>query len=374
MELVNLHGGKEMKKRLLAVLLTATMVFAMTACGSSDDSATTEATTETTTEATTEEATTVDASEIKIGMVTDTGGVNDGAFNQSSWEGLVLAGEELGVTVNYLESQTDSDYTANIETFMDEGYDLIISVGYMLAEATYQAAEANPDQMFAIIDDTTCSDLPNVLCLMFEQAEASYLAGYVAGLETESGVVGFVLGMSSSVMHEFGYGFTAGVLAANPDATVVMADANSFGDSAMGKSLTTSMITEGADVVFHAAGGTGLGVIEAAQEAGIKAIGVDSDQSSLAPGTVITSALKRVDTASYDAAKAILEGTFETGIKVYDLASDGVGIVEDDSVLSAETLEALADAKSAILSGEIEVPNDQESFEAIYGADVYTLD
>ncbi len=352
-----------MKKKLLAVLLVASMVFAVTACGSS----------ETTTETTTEE-TSVDASEIKIGMVTDTGGVNDGAFNQSSWAGLELAAEELGVTVNYLESQTDSDYAANIETFVDEDYDLIICVGYMLAKATYQAAEAYPDQLFAIIDDTTCSDLPNVLCLMFEQAEASYLAGYIAGTETESDVVGFVLGMSSTVMHEFGYGFTAGVLDANPDATVTMADANAFGDPAIGKSLTTAMITDGADVVFHAAGGTGLGVIEAAQEAGIKAIGVDSDQSSLAVGTVITSALKRVDTASYDAAKAILEGTFESGIKVYDLASDGVGIVEDDEMLSDEALAALAEVKEAILAGEIVVPKDQESFEAIYGADVYILD
>lgn len=359
-----------MKKKLLAVLLVASMVFAVTACGSTDTS--TEETTDASTEASTEE--TVDASEIKVGMVTDTGGVNDGSFNQSSWSGLELAAADLGITVNYLESQTDSDYMANIETFIDEDYDLIICVGYMLAEATYQAAEAYPDQLFAIIDDSTCAELPNVQCLMFEQAEASYLAGYVAGLVTESDVVGFVLGMSSSVMHEFGYGFTAGVLDANEDATVTMADANSFGDSALGKSLTTAMITEGADVVFHAAGGTGLGVIEAAQESGIWAIGVDSDQSSLAEGTVITSALKRVDTASYDVSKSILEGTFESGLKVYDLVSDGVGIVEDEEMLSEEVLTALEEVKASILAGDISVPKDQESFEAIYGADAYTLD
>ncbi len=338
-------------KKLLAVVLMATMVLSMTACGSSSDSDT-----------------------IKVGMVTDTGGVNDGSFNQSSWEGLELAAEELGIEVNYIESQTDADYTANIETFIDEDYDLIISVGYMLAEATYNAAVAYPDQLFAIIDDSTCAELDNVQCLMFEQAEASYLAGYVAGLETESDVVGFVLGMASSVMHEFGYGYVAGVLDANPDATVTMANANSFGDSALGKSLTTAMITEGADVVFHAAGGTGLGVIEAAQESGIKAIGVDSDQSSLAVGTVITSALKRVDTASYDVAKSVLEGTFEAGLKVYDYESNGVGIVKDEELLSAETLAALEEVEASILAGEISVPKDQESFEAIYGEEVYTLD
>lgn len=338
-------------RKLLAVLLVMVMMLSLVACGSSESSET-----------------------IKVGMVTDTGGVNDGSFNQSSWAGLELAAEELGIEVNYLESQTDADYAANIETFIDEGYDLIISVGYMLAEATYNAASANPDQLFAIIDDSTCAELDNVQCLMFEAAESSYLVGYLAGLETESDVVGFVLGMSSTMMNEFGYGYAAGVLDANPDATVTMANANSFADPSLGKSLTTAMITEGADIVYHAAGGTGLGVIEAAQESGIKAIGVDTDQSSLAEGTVITSALKRVDVASYEVAKEVLEGTFEAGLKVFDLASGGVGIVEDDTLVSAETLAIIEELSAAIISGEITVPKDQESFEAIYGEDVYTID
>ena len=185
-------------------------------------------------------------------------------------------------------------------------------------------------QKFAIIDDSTNADLPNVACLMFEQAQASYLVGYIAGLATEANNVGFVVGMATPVMHEFGYGYVAGAIDANPDVKVQMSNANSFADPAQGKSNATAMITNGADVIFHAAGGTGLGVIEACKEANIKAIGVDSDQSVLAPEHIITSALKRVDNASYDIAKAVLEGTYKAGVITYDLASSGVDYVASD--------------------------------------------
>lgn len=311
---------------------------------------------------------------VKIGMVTDTAGVNDGSFNQSAWAGLILAEEELGVEVSYLESESEEDYATNIDVFIEEDYDLIITMGYLLAEATYEAAKANPDQLFANVDDTTCEELDNVQCLMFESAESSYLAGYIAGLETESNIVGFVLGKDSTMMQEFGYGFTAGVLDANADAEVIMANADTFTDTEVGRELASEMVTEGADIIYHAAGGAGLGVIEVAQESGIKAIGVDSDQSDLAEGTVITSALKRVDIACYEAAQSVLEGEFENGIKVFDLASGGVDIVEDDTLVSAETLILISKLKESIISGDIIVSKTQEDFEAIYGSEVYTID
>lgn len=341
-----------MLKRILSVILVAAMVVSMAACGGG--------------------ANTDSKDTIKVGMVTDTGGVNDGSFNQSSWAGLTRAGEELGIEVSYLESKTDADYAANVETLLDEDCDLIIGVGYMLATAIRKAAEENPEQKFAIIDDSTCADLPNVACLMFEQAQASYLVGYIAGLTTETDNVGFVLGMASPVMHEFGYGYVAGVLDANPEATVQLSNANAFGDPAQGKSNANAMITNGADIIFHAAGGTGLGVIEACKEADIKAIGVDSDQSVLAPEHIITSALKRVDTASYDIAKAVLEGTYTSGVITYDLASTGVDYVASD-LLADDVKTTLEDVKAKILSGEIVVPKTQEDFEAKYG-EVYTLD
>ncbi|MFR1834011.1 MAG: BMP family lipoprotein [Lachnospiraceae bacterium] len=386
-----------MKKSAVAVLLAASMALSMTACGGSSDETTAAATeaTEAATTAAEAETTTAaesdaesseaetkaeakgtpvkDPSEFKVGMVTDVGGVNDGSFNQSSWEGLQRAGEELGIQVNYLESKNDADYTPNIENFVDEDYDLIISVGYMLSDATRKAAEAYPDQQFAIIDDAANSDLPNVTCLMFEQAQSSYLVGYVAGKVTESNKVGFVIGMASDSMHQFGYGYLAGVKDANPDAEILQYNANAFNDPATGKSATTKMVTDGADVVFHAAGGTGLGVIEGCKENGIWAIGVDSDQSSIAPETILTSAMKRVDNASFDVAEAALYGTLEGGVKTYDITTAGVDIAPTTDNLTPELLSEIEDVKAKIASGEIVVPNNKADFEAAYG-DIYTLD
>ena len=313
-----------------------------------------------------------DGEEFKAGLVTDVGGVNDGSFNQSAWEGLQRAAEEFGIEANYLESSTDADYTPNIETFIDEEYDLIISVGYMLADATKAAAEANPDCKFAIIDDASI-DLDNVTCLMFRQEQGSYLVGYVAGLMTESNNIGFVIGMANDTMNQFGYGYCAGALDANPDITIQQFNVNSFADSATGKTNANTAITNGADIIFHAAGATGLGVIEACQEAGIKAIGVDSDQSSIAPDTIITSAMKRVDISVYDSVVALMDGTLEGGVKTYDLAAGGVDIAPTQDLLPEEVIKAVDEVKEKIISGEITVPSNKEEFEAAHG-DAYELD
>ena len=348
-----------MKKRILALLMCATMVFGLVACGggSSDEGANNDGA----------------AEKIKVGLVTDVGGVNDGSFNQSAWEGLQKAEADLGIEVKYLESKGDADYTPNIETFVDEEYDLIICVGYMLAAATMEAAEAYPDQQFAIIDDATCAELPNVTCLMFKQEQSSYLVGYVAGMMTEKDNVGIVLGMATENMHLFGYGFLAGVVDANPDATIQQFNANSFADPSIGKTNATTAVTNGADIVFHAAGGTGNGVIEGCKEAGIMAIGVDADQSPLAPETIITSAMKRVDNAVYDCAKAAKEGTLEAGVKVYDITNGGVDIAPTQDLLPAEVISAVEDVKAKLLDGTIVVPDSKDAFEAKYG-EIYVLD
>lgn len=341
-----------MLKRILSTMLATIMVVSMIGCGSTKD--------------------TVAGGTFKVGMVTSVGGVNDGSYSQSAWEGLTKAEKELGVEVTYLESKTDSDYASNIETLVDEEYDVIMGVGFQLADAIAAAAEEYPEQKFVIIDDSTHAGLPNLACLMFEQAQASYLVGYIAGMTTESNNVGFVLGMVSPVMHEFGYGFTAGVLAANPDAKVQMANANSFVDSAIGKSLATSMITDGADVIFHAAAGTGLGVIEACKESDIYAIGVDFDQNYLAPEHVITSALKQVNEVAYMVCEQVISDSFQTGITVYDLENEGVGYADCD-LISDEVRTAVEEVKAKIISGEIIVPKTQKDFEALHG-NVYTLD
>ena len=362
-----------MKKKILSVLMCAAMAVSLMACGgaSSDSSSSNSGEAG----AASEGGAAADNSEIKIGLVTDVGGVNDQSFNQSAWTGLQNAEKELGVTVNYLESKTDADYNANIESFIDEDYDLIICVGYMLADATRTAAEANPDVKFAIIDDNTNADLDNVTCITFKAEQSSYLVGYVAGLTTEKNNVGIVLGMASETMHGFGYGYVAGVLDANPDCKVQQINANTFSDSAVGKTSANTMITNGADIIFQAAGATGIGVIEACNEAGdgIYAIGVDQDQAYLAPDSVLTSAMKSVDVSVYDTVNNLVNGTLEGGNVVYDLASNGVNIAPTQDLLTDDVIAAVEDVKAKIISGEIKVPSSQSEFEAAYG-DVYELD
>ena len=201
-----------MKKRMIAAFMAASMVASLAACGSSKPAETTAASAETTAasaEAATEaaaaettaaaEATGKDASDVKIGIVTDVGGVNDGSFNQSAWAGLSKAADELGFQASYLESHTDADYKPNIETYVDEDYDMIICIGYALADALKDESAANPDMKFAIVDDASLADVPNVTSLMFEQAQASYLVGYVAGKTTKTNTVGIVLSMATGI-------------------------------------------------------------------------------------------------------------------------------------------------------------------------------
>ena len=299
----------------------------------------------------------VSTAEVRIGLVTDVGGIHDNSFNQTSWEGLqALAKEDPSFEVSYLESRTDADYRTNINAFIDDGYDLIICVGYMLADATREAAEANPDQKFAVIDDDYNADLPNVACLMFAQEQASYLVGLVAGSVTETKTVGYVQGMVSESLNKYGIGYIAGVLEACPDATVLQVNANSFGDLAGGAAIALEMIGQGADVIFQAAGGTGMGVIEACNEEGVWAIGVDFDQSGFAPDFVITSAMKRVDVASQDIARAVKDGSYTAGVRMYDLSNGGVDLAPTRDHIPADFLEAVEKAKAAVIAGEKVVP------------------
>lgn len=377
-----------MKKRLLSMALSAVMVLSLAACGGQAKEAktSTASTSKTSTASTVSKAssamasnasktsdTTKASSDLKVGLITDVGGIHDHSFNETSWKGLEKAKTDFGVEINYLESKTDADYTSNIETFVDEEYDLIICVGFKLAEATKKAAEAHPETKFAIIDDASNAALPNVTCLTFKQEQASYLVGYVAGLMTKTNNVGFVLGMASDMMNKFGYGYLAGVYAANPKATVQQINANNFADPAIGKTSATTMITKGADIIFHAAGGTGVGVIQACQEAKKYAIGVDTDQSSLAPDTVITSAMKSVDNAVYDSVKQLVEGTLKGGEVVYDLAKGGVDIAPTTNLLSKDVLKKVEEIKAKILSGEVVVPGTKDEFEKEFG-DKYELD
>lgn len=337
-------------KKFLSVLLTVAMMISMFACVAMAE----------------------ETEPFRVAMVTDTGGINDQSFNALAWQGLQRAESELGCEVKYFESKTDADYEPNLNTAIDEGYDLIICIGWMMGDVLAEVAGQNPDQAFAIIDNGSVAD--NVTGVNFATEQCSYLVGVAAASMTKTNNVGFVIGMVSPLMNTFGYGYYAGVLDTNPEIVIQAYNANSYGDVAGGKAATIQMYTDGADIVYHAAGGTGLGVIEAAKEQGKLAIGVDQDQSYLAPEAVLTSAVKRVDNGVFNLCKAGVEGTLEAGDVMYDLSTGAVDIAETKDLMSEEAIAAVEAAREKILSGELVVPATAEAFDAAYGADVYTLD
>ena len=262
---------------------------------------------------------------ITVAMITDVAGVNDQSFNQSAWEGLQKAEKELGIEVKYLESKQDSDYATNIETLVDEDVDLILGVGMKLADAIKEGSELYPDQNFVLVDEEI--DASNVKNILFKAEESAYLAGLIAGKTTKTNNVGFIGGMELPVIDTFKYGYMAGVKAANPDAKVQAQYANSFTDQAKGKAIANQMYSNGADIVFTCGGDVGTGAIEAAKENGKYAIGVDRDQSDLAPQNVLTSAIKRVDAGVFETVKSYVNGTFEGGTTTtYGLEENAVGV------------------------------------------------
>lgn len=302
---------------------------------------------------------------IKIGMVADTGGVNDESFNQSAWEGLQKAKEELGVEIKLIESKQASDYLANIESLIDQDMDLVIGVGNTMANDIKTEAENYPDTQFVLIDETY-EDIPeNVTPVLFKENEATFLTGLIAGKMTKTNEVGFIGGMQNNVISRFEYGYMAGVKEANKDAEVKSQYAGTFGDAAKGKSLANQMYGNNVDIILSAAGATGLGAIEAAKEKDKYAIGVDRDQSSLAPENVLTSALKKVNVAVYDIVKELVDGKLKGGEnKVYGLKEDGVGIPESTkNLVPQEVLDYVNTMVEKVKNGEIKVPSNKEEYE-----------
>lgn len=310
---------------------------------------------------------------LKIGMSTDVGGVNDESFNASAWRGLTWAQEQLGVKVKYLESNSEADYVTNLNTFVRGDYDLIWGIGFAMADAIKKVAEQNPDSKFGIVDfayfDENGNNVTpaNVVAINFREEEGSFLVGVLAGLTTKTDKIGFIGGVEMDLIKKFEYGFKAGVKTVNPDAEILTGYANSFTDSAAGKTIANSMYDQGADVIYHAAGGVGKGLMEAAKERGkgYWAIGVDSDQHKLAPDNVLASMMKRVDNAVFDVAKKLTEGKFSGGeIVVYGLKEDGVGISESAKINTApEVLDQAEQYKQKIVAGEIKVPKTKEEYE-----------
>ena len=333
----------------LTTLAMATVVSAslLVGCSSSNESATDD--------------------KITVAMITDVAGVNDQSFNQSAWEGLQKAEKELGVEVKYLESKQDSDYATNIETLVDEDVDLILGVGMKLTDAIKEGAELYPDQKFVLVDEEI-KDAENVKSILFNAQESAYLAGLVAGRMTKTNSVGFIGGMELPVIDTFKYGFMAGVKAANPNAEVQSQYANSFTDQAKGKAIANQMYSNGADIVFTCGGDVGTGAIEAAKENGKFAIGVDRDQSDLAPEYVLTSAIKRVDVGVYETVKSYVDGLFEGGTTtVYGLEDNAVGIPDTTkNLVSQDILDYVAEQTEKLKNGEVVAPKTEEEYNAMF--------
>ena len=304
---------------------------------------------------------------IKVGMVADVGGINDESFNQSAWEGLQKAQKELGIEVKVIESKQASEYLGNIETLADDNMDLIIGVGNSMAGDIKTQAENYPDLNFAIIDETYDEIPENITPILFKENEAAYLTGLIAGKMTKTNEVGFLGGMENQVIYRFLYGYEYGVNQANDEADVQVQFAGTFADAAKGKSIANQMYSNNVDIILSAAGGTGLGAIESAKEQNKYAIGVDKDQSNLAPDNVLTSALKKVDVGVYDTVKELKDGQLTGGKeKVYGLKEDGVGIPDSTKKLvPQDIIDYVNTMADKVKSGEIKVPETKSEYDAI---------
>ena len=303
---------------------------------------------------------------LKIGMVADIGGINDESFNQSAWEGLQQAEKDFGIEVKVIESKQASEYLQNMESLLDEDVDMVIGVGYTMKQDIQKQAENYPDKQFVLIDETYDTIPENVTPILFRENEAAYLTGLVAGKMTKANNVGFIGGIQTPVVSKFEYGYKAGVKEANEKATVNVQYAGTFSDAAKGKSIANQMYGNGSDIILAAAGGTGLGSIESAKEQNKYAIGVDRDQSDLAPNNVLTSALKKVNVGVYDTVKEFVEGKLISGQeKVYGLKEDGVGIPESTkNLVPQDVIDYVNSMIEKVKSGEIKVPATEAELKA----------
>lgn len=296
----------------------------------------------------------------RAALVLDTGGVSDKSFNQSAWEGLQRASKEFGFEPKYVESSTPADYATNLTALANQKYTVIFAVGFRMGDALKEVAPKFPDVKFAIIDGEAPATA-NALSLIFREQEGSFLVGYLAGKTTKSNIVGFVGGMEGSLIKKFETGYRAGVKTANPKAEVKIGYVGNFDDIGKGNALALTQFEQGADVIYHAAGRAGDGVIQAAKSKGegFFAIGVDKDQDDVAPGRVLTSMVKRVDNAVYETVKKAKEGTFQPGAVEFGVKDKGVGPSElkfTKAQFAPETLAELERLTALIAEGKLVPP------------------
>jgi len=328
----------------------------LAACGNNADEGTDEAT-----------DTPEENSDFRIAMITDVGGVDDRSFNQSSWEGMEAWAEENNFgeeTYQYYQSNSESDFMPNFNTAINDGYDIIYGIGFLLEDAIATAAEQNPDQNFGFIDGAV--DLPNVASLNFRDHENSFLAGMAAALTTETGRVGFIGGIESPIIDRFQTGFEAGVKHVDDSIEVDIQYANSFGDTAAGQQVASAMYASGADIIFHAAGAVGNGVFQEASnrmedgsDTQLWVIGVDRDQEAEGEydggNVTLASTIKQVGNAVRNLSNETMNESFPGGETIYyGFAEEGIDFTRGQ--IADEDWAIIEEARQQITDGELEVP------------------
>ena len=336
-----------MKYKLFALVLLALMALSFSACG--------------------EGYATEDRSKIRVGIVFDIGGKDDRSFNAAAWEGVQRAARDFPIVLRDIEPGTPNAIEPAMRAFAERNFDLIIGVGFAQAPIMEQVAKDYPNIHFAIIDGS--SKLPNVASLVFKEHEGSYLVGMLAAKTSRTGTLGFLGGMDIGLIHRFEKGFEEGAQSVNPQIRVIqnyvgVTDA-AWNNPGNGKELALAQIGKGADVIFTAAGNSGLGAFDAVEQQGKQngrathfVIGVDSNQNMVKPGFVLTSMVKRVDNVVYNIVQDVVNKRFSPGEHTFGLDTDGVGYAMDDfnkPLISPEAIAQTEAAKKKIIAGEIKV-------------------
>jgi len=302
------------------------------------------------------------AAELKPALVYDLGGKNDKSFNEAAYTGAERFKKEAGVDYKDFEIQNDAQREQAMRRFARDGHNPIVAIGFSQAAALEKVSKEFPDTKFAIVDMVV--EQPNVRSILISEHEGSFLVGVMAAKASKTGKVGFVGGMDIPLIRKFACGYVQGVKSVNADAEVFQNMTGTTGaawnDPVKGAELAKSQFDRGADVVYHAAGGTGIGVLQAAADAGKLGIGVDSNQNGMHPGSVLTSMLKRVDNAVYAAFSDVKNDKWSTGFNILGLKEDGVGYAMDENnakLVDAEMQAAVDAAAEGIKSGSIKVHN-----------------
>ena len=300
------------------------------------------------------------AADIKPAIIYDLGGKFDKSFNEAAFNGAEKFKTETGIEYRDFEIANDAQREQALRRFAGDGNNPIVMAGFSWSAALEKVAAEYPDTKFAIIDMVL--DKPNVRSVVFKEEEGSWLAGILAGMASKTKTVSFVGGMDIPLIHKFACGYIGGAKSLGPDYNVLEAytgtTPDAWNDPVKGGEIAKSQFDQGSDVVYHAAGGTGVGVLQAAADAGKLGIGVDSNQNGLQPGKVLTSMVKRVDVAVYDAFMSAKNDTFKPGINVLGLKEDGVGVSMDDDnapLLTDEMKAAVEKAKADIIAGTVTV-------------------